>query len=91
MSRPDAGDDAPRAGDGRKLGHRAAIVNRLAGDGWRVTGVARRALKDQPALVGSIACDLSDAAARERLLAQVGRVEAFIHAAASWKRALSGR
>ncbi len=66
---------------GASSGIGAAIVSRLAGDGWRVTGVARRALEDQPALVGSIACDLSDAAARERLLARVGRVDAFIHAA----------
>lgn len=66
---------------GASSGIGAAILRRLAGDGWRVTGVARRALEDQPAQVGSMACDLSDAAARERLLAQVGRVDALIHAA----------
>ncbi|MCU0820112.1 MAG: SDR family oxidoreductase [Beijerinckiaceae bacterium] len=66
---------------GASSGIGAAIVSRLAGDGWRVTGAARRALAAEGEGVRSIACDLSEASARAQLLEATGPVDAFVHAA----------
>lgn len=65
---------------GASSGIGAAIVRRLLAEGWRVTGVARRASTAAPHFRPT-ACDLADRSARERLLAEIGPVDALVHAA----------
>lgn len=65
---------------GASSGIGAAIVRRLLSEGWRVTGVARRAGTVE-AHYRPLACDLADRSARERLLAQIEPVDALVHAA----------
>ncbi len=66
---------------GASSGIGEAIVRRLLVDGWRVTGVARRATAYDGQPYRGLACDLIDEAQRGALLADVGGVDAFIHAA----------
>ena len=58
-----------------------AITQRLLADGWRVSGVARRAIPLQHQALRHVALDLEDPAAAAQILAQVTGVTAFIHAA----------
>jgi 3-oxoacyl-[acyl-carrier protein] reductase len=66
---------------GASSGIGGAIAARLAREGWRVTGVARRSASGEASGIRNRACDLSDRAARARLLAEIGPVDAFVHAA----------
>jgi 3-oxoacyl-[acyl-carrier protein] reductase len=66
---------------GASSGIGAAIVRRLLAEGWRVSGVARRATTfDNPAYTG-IEADLADAAACQHMLDRQGPVNALVHAA----------
>ena len=66
---------------GASSGIGAAIVQRLLGEGWRVTGVSRRATGEASPLYRGLACDLADSGAREALLAELDGVDALVHAA----------
>ncbi|CAN1497698.1 FabG Dehydrogenases with different specificities (related to short-chain alcohol dehydrogenases) [Rhabdaerophilaceae bacterium] len=66
---------------GASSGIGASIALRLLVQGWRVTGVARRATEQSDPDYRGIGCDLADAPSRDDLLARVGTVDAFVHAA----------
>ncbi len=62
---------------GASSGIGLAIVRQLASEGWRVTGMARRAVAD----VASVQVDLSDIHAGLTAIEGLGRIDAFVHAA----------
>ncbi len=64
---------------GASSGIGLAIVRQLAGDGWRVTGLARRAVA--VAGVTSVQVDLADIPAGIAAIAALGSIDAFVHAA----------
>ena len=75
---------------GASSGIGAAIVTQLLADGWRVTGVARRPTEFGTKAYRGLAADLSTATGRDDVLAQVGGVTAFVHAAGFLKTAMLG-
>ncbi|MDR3523442.1 MAG: SDR family NAD(P)-dependent oxidoreductase [Acetobacteraceae bacterium] len=64
---------------GASSGIGLAIVRHLAAEGWRVTGLARRAVKADG--VASAQVDLTDMPAALSSIASLGRIDAFVHAA----------
>jgi 3-oxoacyl-[acyl-carrier protein] reductase len=66
-------------GGGRGIG--AAIVDRLASDGYDVVVIDKR-----PA-PGIIECDVSDAAAVDAVAAEIGTVDVLVNNAGMWKHA----
>lgn len=59
----------------------AAIAERLLADGWQVIGLSRRPAPFGHPAFRSLSCDLSSASARQAALAELGPVDAFVHAA----------
>ncbi|MCA0422253.1 MAG: SDR family oxidoreductase [Proteobacteria bacterium] len=75
---------------GASSGIGAAIATRLLADGWQVRGVARRVIaRDEPGWRGFEA-DLSSIAGCDAVLAAVGPVDAFVHAAGFMETAALG-
>ncbi len=66
-------------GGSRGIG--AAVAARLAGQGWQVLAVARRAPQRLPPGVAFRACDMADAVAARELIAGMGRLDAVVNAA----------
>ena len=64
---------------GASSGIGLAIVRHLAAEGWRVTGMARRAVPVEG--VASVQVDLTDIPAALSAIDAMGRVDAFVHAA----------
>ncbi|NLH81235.1 MAG: SDR family oxidoreductase [Phyllobacteriaceae bacterium] len=59
----------------------AAIAEGLLDAGWRVIGLSRTAPSKVHANLTHVAVDLADAAALDRVLAEIGAVDALVHAA----------
>jgi 3-oxoacyl-[acyl-carrier protein] reductase len=64
---------------GASSGIGLALARHLADEGWRVTGLARRAVPD--ARITSVQVDLADIAVGLAAIDSVGRIDAFVHAA----------
>lgn len=75
--------DTPRHAlvTGTSSGIGQAVAARLLTDGWRVTGIARRAPQALEGDYMHLPCDLSDPEALATTVAQAGPVDALVHAA----------
>lgn len=66
---------------GASSGIGAAIAEGLLDAGWRVVGLSRTAPARLHANLTHVAVDLAEAAALDRVLAEIGPVDALVHAA----------
>ncbi|NMY91276.1 SDR family NAD(P)-dependent oxidoreductase [Pseudomonas oryzihabitans] len=68
----------------------AAITQRLLAEGWRVTGLSRRPPEQSNPALTWIGVDLADAQALDAVLADIGPLDALIHAAGFMRTAPLG-
>ncbi len=68
----------------------AAITQRLLAEGWRVTGISRRPPEQSNPALTWIGVDLADAQALDAVLADIGPLDALIHAAGFMRTAPLG-
>lgn len=68
----------------------AAIAQRLLAEGWRVTGLSRRPPEQSNPALTWIGVDLADAQALDAVLADIGPLDAIVHAAGFMRTAPLG-
>ncbi|RAU42059.1 SDR family oxidoreductase [Pseudomonas sp. RIT411] len=68
----------------------AAITQRLLAEGWRVTGLSRRTPEQPHPALTWIGVDLADAQALDAVLADIGPLDALVHAAGFMRTAPLG-
>lgn len=68
----------------------AAIAQRLLAEGWQVTGLSRRPPEQPHPALTWIGVDLADAQALEAVLADIGPLDALVHAAGFMRTAPLG-
>ena len=75
---------------GVSFGIGAAITQRLLAEGWRVTGLSRRPPEHSHPALTWIGVDLADAQALDAVLADIGPLDALVHAAGFMRTAPLG-